>query len=388
MITLLSRLFIKNRSDIKNPTVRRAYGMLCGALGIGLNLILSLGKFVAGVLSGSISITADAFNNLLDAASSVITLVGFRMAGQKPDSDHPFGHGRIEYVSGFLVSVLTLLTMIELIKSSFEKILHPQIPAMSPLVLSLLIFSILIKCYMYLYNRKLGKRLASPSMGATAVDSLSDALATTVVLIGALISRFAGLSVDGWCGLAVCIFIGYAGYEAARDAISPLLGQAPDQEFVKQIYDLVLSHEGILGIHDLIVHNYGPGNVLISLHAEVPADGSLLVLHELIDTIEHQLHDELQCQAVIHMDPVLVGDEETERLHKLTKKCLEEINSSLTIHDFRIAACPEGTRLLFDVAAPYDFPMSDADLADIIDRKIRDRNPALRTVIKVDKQQF
>lgn len=388
MITLLSRLFIKNHSDIKNPSVRRAYGMLCGALGIGLNLILSLGKFVAGVLSGSISITADAFNNLLDAASSVITLMGFRMAGQKPDSDHPFGHGRIEYVSGFLVSVLTLLTMIELIKSSFEKILHPQIPAMSPLVLSLLAFSILVKCYMYLYNRKLGKRLESPSMGATAVDSLSDALATTVVLTGALISRFAGLSVDGWCGLAVCFFIGYAGYEAARDAVSPLLGQAPDREFVKQVHDLVLSHEGILGVHDLIVHNYGPGNILISLHAEVPADGSLLNLHELIDTIEHQLHDELQCQAVIHMDPVLVGDEETDRLCRLTKKCLAEIDTSLTIHDFRIASCPEGTRLLFDVAAPYDFPMSDADLADIIDRKIRDRNPALRTVIEVDKQQF
>ncbi|MCH5338286.1 MAG: cation transporter [Acetatifactor sp.] len=388
MITLLSRLFIKNHSDIKNPSVRRAYGMLCGALGIGLNLILSLGKFVAGVLSGSISITADAFNNLLDAASSVITLMGFRMAGQKPDSDHPFGHGRIEYVSGFLVSVLTLLTMIELIKSSFEKILHPQIPAMSPLVLSLLAFSILVKCYMYLYNRKLGKRLESPSMGATAVDSLSDALATTVVLTGALISRFAGLSVDGWCGLAVCFFIGYAGYEAARDAVSPLLGQAPDREFVKQVHDLVLSHEGILGVHDLIVHNYGPGNILISLHAEVPADGSLITLHELIDTIEHQLHDELQCQAVIHMDPVLVGDEETDRLCRLTKKCLAEIDTSLTIHDFRIASCPEGTRLLFDVAAPYDFPMSDADLADIIDRKIRDRNPALRTVIEVDKQQF
>lgn len=387
MITLLSRLFIKNRSDIKNPSVRRAYGMLCGALGIGLNLILSLGKFIAGVLSGSISITADAFNNLLDAASSVITLIGFRMAGQKPDPDHPFGHGRIEYVSGFLVSVLTLLTMIELIKSSLEKILHPQIPAMSPLVLGLLTFSILVKCYMYLYNRKLGKRLDSPSMGAAAVDSLSDALATAVVLTGALISRFAGLSVDGWCGLAVCFFIGYAGYKAARDAVSPLLGQAPDREFVKQVHDLVLSHEGILGIHDLIVHNYGPGNVLISLHAEVPADGSLLILHELIDTIEHQLHDELQCQAVIHMDPVLVGDEETERLRRLTKKCLAEIDTSLTIHDFRIAACPEGTRLIFDVAAPYDFPMSDTDLTDIIDQKIRDRNPALRTVIEVDKQQ-
>lgn len=387
MITLLTRLFINNRNDIKNPSVRRAYGVLCGSLGIGLNLILSLGKFLAGILSGSISITADAFNNALDAASSVITLIGFRMAGHKPDPDHPFGHGRIEYVSGFLVSILTLLTMVELIKSSLEKILHPQIPDMSPLVLCLLAASILVKCYMCLYNRKLGKKLDSPSMRATAVDSLSDALATTVVLIGALVSRFTSLPVDGWCGLVVCLFIGYAGFEAARDAVSPLLGQAPDQEFVNRVHELVLSHEGILGIHDLIVHNYGPGNVLISLHAEVPANGSLLTLHELIDSIEHQLRDELKCQAVIHMDPVLVGDRETERMRRLTEKCLAEIDGSLTIHDFRIAACPEGTRLYFDVAAPYGFPITNTDLCDAIDHKIRMRNPTLRTVIEVDRQK-
>lgn len=385
MITLLSRLFIKNRSDINNPVVRRAYGMLCGALGIGLNLILSSGKLLAGVLSGSISITADAFNNLLDAASSVITLVGFRMAGQKPDPDHPFGHGRIEYVTGFLVSILTFLTMIELAKSSFEKVLHPQSLSLSPLVLGVLVASILVKCYMFLYNKKLGKQLASPSMGAAAVDSLSDALATTVVLIGSLVSQFTDLSVDGWCGLAVCLFIGCAGYGAAKDAISPLLGQAPDREFVKRVNELVLSHEGILGVHDLIVHNYGPGSVLISLHAEVPADGSLMMLHELIDTIEHQLRDELHCQAVIHMDPVLVGDGETDRLRELTEKCLSQIDVSLTMHDFRIAACPEGTRLLFDVAAPYDFPLSDQELAEKIDRQIRLTNPQLRTVIEIDR---
>lgn len=388
MITLLSRLFIKNRSDIKNPVVRRAYGVLCGALGIGLNLILSLGKFLAGVLSGSISITADAFNNLLDAASSVITLIGFRMAGQKPDPDHPFGHGRIEYVTGFLVSILTFITMVELAKSSLERIIHPQPPSLSPLVLSFLTASILIKCYMFLYNKKLGKQLDSPSMGAAAVDSLSDALATTVVLIGSLVSQFTDLSVDGWCGLAVCLFIGYTGYGAAKDAVSPLLGQAPDREFVKRVNELVLSHEGILGVHDLIVHNYGPGSVLISLHAEVPADGSLLMLHELIDTIEHQLHDELHCQAVIHMDPVLVGDGETDRLRELTEKCLSQIDVSLTMHDFRITACPEGTRLLFDVAAPYDFPLSDQELADKIGRQLRQENPRLKTVIEIDRHQL
>lgn len=385
MITLLSRLFIKNRSDIKNPVVRRAYGMLCGALGIGLNLSLSAGKLLAGILSGSISITADAFNNLLDAASSVITLIGFRMAGQKPDPDHPFGHGRIEYVTGFLVSILTFITMVELAKSSFQKVLHPQTPSLSPLVLVFLTASILVKCYMFLYNKKLGKQLDSPSMSAAAVDSLSDALATTVVLIGSLVSQSTNLAVDGWCGLAVCLFIGYAGYGAAKDAVSPLLGQAPDREFVKRVNELVLSHEGILGVHDLIVHNYGPDSVLISLHAEVPADGSLMMLHELIDTIEHQLRDELHCQAVIHMDPVLVGDRETDSLHELTEKCLAQIDVSLTMHDFRIASCPEGTRLLFDVAAPYDFPLSDQELTEKIDRQLRVVNPQIRTVIEIDR---
>ena len=388
MITLLSGIFIKNNKEYKDPAVRRAYGVLCGALGIALNLILSLGKFLAGAISGSISVTADAFNNLLDAASSVITLVGFRLAGQKPDRDHPFGHGRIEYVSGFLVSILTLLTMIELAKSSVGKILSPRPASFSPAALGFLIFSVLTKCYMFFYNRTLGKRLDSPSMKAAAADSLSDALATFVVLAGALFSRFAGLSVDGWCGLAVCFFIGYAGWDAAKDAVSPLLGQAPDQEFVDRVNKLVLSYEGILGIHDLIVHNYGPDRILISLHAEVPADGSLLELHDLVDTIEHRLGEELHCHAVIHMDPVLMGDKETERLLEFTKQCLSALGTALTIHDFRIAPCQEGTRLIFDVAAPYDFPMTDSQLVQAIDDSIHGRDPALKTLIQIDRQQL
>lgn len=387
MITLLARLFINNPNDITNPAVRRAYGMLCGAAGIGLNLFLCLGKFLAGILSNSISITADAFNNLLDAASSVITLVGFRLAGQKPDPDHPFGHGRIEYVSGFLVSILTLVTVVELAKSSFSKIIHPQAPNISPLVLGFLALSVLVKCYMCLYNRHLGKRLDATAMRAASVDSLSDALATAVVLAAALVSRFTQLSVDGWCGLVVCLFIGYAGYGAARDAVSPLLGQAPDADFVRQVNELVLSHEGILGLHDLIVHNYGPGSVLISLHAEVPSDGSLMTLHELIDSVEHELRETLHCQAVIHMDPVRVGDAETDRLQALALRCLKELDSALTMHDFRITSCSGGTRLIFDVAAPYSLPFTDRELAEIIDKKLRAKDPSLQTAIDIDRQE-
>lgn len=385
MITLLSKLFIKDREDIKNPKVRQAYGMLCGAVGIFLNLCLFTGKFIAGLISNSIAITADAFNNLSDAGSSIITLIGFKMAGQKPDPDHPFGHGRIEYISGLLVSVIILLMGLELLKSSVAKILHPEELVFSPAILAILIASILAKCYMYSYNRKLGKKLDSSAMIATGTDSLSDTLATTVVLISTLISHFTGLSIDGWCGIIVGLFICYAGFNAARDTISPLLGQAPDKEFVQQVNNIVMAHEEVIGIHDLIVHNYGPGRVLISLHAEVPSDGDILTLHDVIDTIEHELRNTLNCQAVIHMDPVLVGDEKTEHLKELVKGYLAEIDASLTIHDFRIVTGPTHTNLIFDVAVPYDFPLSDTELIALISEKVKKDNPNYFTVVDVDK---
>ena len=356
MITLLSRIFIKDRENIKSPGVRQAYGVLCGAAGIFLNLCLFAGKFAAGLISNSIAITADAFNNLSDAGSSIITLIGFQMAGQKPDPDHPFGHGRIEYISGLLVSVIILLMGFELLKGSVSKILHPEELAFSPIIVAILLISILVKCYMFFYNRRMGKLLNSSAMLATGTDSLSDTLATTVVLISTLTAHFTGLSIDGWCGVAVGLFICYAGFSAARDTVSPLLGQAPDKEFVQQINDIVMAHEEVIGIHDLIVHNYGPGRVLISLHAEVPADGDILTLHDAIDTIEHELYNTLNCHAVIHMDPVQVGDEKTERLKKLVEGYLAEIDGSLTMHDFRIVTGPSHTNLIFDVVTPMTSP--------------------------------
>lgn len=386
MITLLSKLFIKDREDVKNPKVRQAYGMLCGAVGILLNLCLFTGKFLAGFISNSIAITADAFNNLSDAGSSIITLIGFKMAGQKPDPDHPFGHGRIEYISGLLVSVIILLMGFELLKSSATKILHPEELTFSPVILAVLLASILVKCYMFFYNRNLGKRLDSSAMMATGTDSLSDTLATTVVLISTLVAHFSGLAIDGWCGVAVGLFICYAGINAAKDTVSPLLGQAPDREFVNQVNNIVMAHEEVIGIHDLIVHNYGPGRILISLHAEVPADGDILTLHDVIDTIEHELRDTLDCHAVIHMDPVQVGDEETERLKEIVKKYLSEIDSSLTMHDFRIVTGPTHTNLIFDVVTPYDFSMSDNELISEITHRIQQDNPNYYTVIEVDKK--
>ncbi|MCI5953890.1 MAG: cation diffusion facilitator family transporter [Lachnospiraceae bacterium] len=386
MITLLSKLFIKNREEVKDQKVRQAYGVLCGAVGIFLNLCLFAGKFIAGFISNSIAITADAFNNLSDAGSSIITLIGFKMAGQKPDPDHPFGHGRIEYISGLLVSVIILLMGLELLKSSVTKIIHPEELTFSPVILVILIVSILVKCYMFFYNKTLGKKLNSSAMMATGTDSLSDTLATTVVLISTLVAHFSGLAIDGWCGVAVGLFICYAGINAAKDTISPLLGQAPEPEFVNQVNSIVMAHEEVIGIHDLIVHNYGPGRVLISLHAEVPADGDILSLHDVIDTIEHELRDTLNCHAVIHMDPVQVGDPETDRLKGIVKECIAEIDPSLTIHDFRIVTGPTHTNLIFDVVTPYNFPMSDNELTAEITRRIQKENPSYYTVIEVDKK--
>ena len=349
----------------------------------GLNLLLFAGKFLAGLISNSIAITADAFNNLSDAGSSIITLIGFKMAGQEADSDHPFGHGRIEYISGLIVSMIILLMAFELLKTSFQKILHPEELTYSPLIIVILIASIAIKCYMYLYNKSIGQKINSTAMLATATDSISDALSTSVVLIATLVSHFTGFSIDGYCGLLIGLLIAYAGINAAKDTISPLLGQAPDAAFVNQINDIVMSYNGIIGIHDLIVHNYGPGRVLISLHAEVPADSDILTMHDMIDLIEHELRNKLQCHAVIHMDPVCINDPETIRLKEIVLGYLHELDTSLTLHDFRIVAGPTHTNIIFDVVVPYQYKMTDREIKELLSSRIRQNNSNYFAVIEV-----
>lgn len=385
MITFLTRLLIKNSQDTKNPAVRQAYGTLCGAAGIGFNLLLFAGKAIAGLLSNSISIMADAFNNLSDAGSSIITLVGFRMSGQEPDPDHPFGHGRIEYLAGLIVSGIILLMAAELIKSSVSKILHPEELTFSPVIVAILAASILVKLYMYSYNRKIAAAIDSAAMKATATDSLSDSLATLAVLLATLADHFTGLHIDGWCGLLVGLFICRAGISAARDTINPLLGQPPEKEFVEQIRRIVLSHPDVLGMHDLIVHNYGPGRVMISLHAEVSAKGDILRLHDTIDNIERELQKQLRCNAVIHMDPIENDDAETEKQKKAVLAILAEIDPNITMHDFRIVQGPTHTNLIFDVMIPYGFQISDAQLKSRIESEIRKKNPEYYAVINIDK---
>lgn len=385
MVQLLARYFIKNYEQTESPSVRQSYGVLCGSVGIGFNILLFIGKFLAGLISNSIAITADAFNNLSDAGSSLITLIGFKMAGQKPDTEHPFGHGRIEYLTGLLVSLLILLMGVELIKSSVSKILHPEATECTPVVAGILIVSILVKLYMYLYNRSTGRKIDSAAMMATAADSLSDMLSTSVVLIATLIGKFTGLQIDGWCGLLVGIFILYAGFSAAKDTISPLLGQPPQKEFVEKIESIVQSYPQVLGIHDLIVHDYGPGRVMISLHAEVPASGDMLHLHDTIDNIERQLHRELHCDAVIHMDPVMNDDEETQELKKQVTCCLHELDKSLNLHDFRIVKGPTHTNIIFDILVPFKFQLSDAEISRYMEEKIHSISASYYAVINIDK---
>ena len=384
MVTLLAKRFISDHENIKSPAVRHSYGMLCGIVGIALNLILFIGKFLAGTLSHSIAITADAINNLSDAGSSFITLAGFKLASQKPDPDHPSGHGRIEYLSGLFVSLLILLMAVELLQTSFDKILHPQETQISPLVVTILLFSILLKLYMAVYNQQVGKKIDSPALLATATDSRSDMISTTLVLASSLLSLFTNIQIDGYCGLFLGILILRAGFTAAKDTINPLLGKAPDKEYVEQIEQLVTSHDLILGIHDMMVHDYGPGRVVVSLHAEVPSDGDLLEMHDLIDHIEHDLAETCNCEAVIHMDPITVNDPEVDSLKEQIDTIIRGIDDTLKFHDFRIVKGPTHTNILFDVLVPYRFSLKDSELLSLIDKKVKELDPSYFTVVKVD----
>ena len=375
MIELLARLFIRGRDALAPSALRRAYGQLCGFVGIGLNILLFAGKFFAGTLSGSVAITADAFNNLSDAGSSVVTLLGFRLAGKKPDPQHPFGHGRLEYVSGLIVAGLILLMGVELAKSSVEKILHPAAVDFSVIALVILAVSICVKLYMCLYNRRIGKKICSAAMETKGEGKMRNkslrSMAEAAVLLAMLIAKWTGLDIDGWVGLVVAGFILFSGVKSARETISPLLGQPPEKEFVDRIQAIVLSHPEILGLHDLVVHDYGPGRVMVSLHAEVPAHGDLLELHDVVDNIEMDLSRQLNCQAVIHMDPVVTDDGLTGPLRSRVAELVKQVDPAITIHDFRVVAGPTHTNLVFDAVVPFDEKLTAAQAAEKIRALVR-----------------
>ena len=384
MIKLLASIFIKDRQNFRLPAVRRAYGMLCGIVGICLNVLLFAIKFIAGTLSGAISIMADAFNNLSDAGTSVITLIGFKLSGSKPDSDHPFGHGRYEYITALMVAMLIMLMGFELATESISKIITPAQVEFSYITIIILVISVLIKLYMAFYNRAVHKKINSPSLSATAADSLSDCIATTVILGSMIISKVWDVNIDAWCGLAVSAFILYNGFKAAKETISPLLGQPPEKEFVDSIEAIVLSEECVHGIHDLVVHDYGPGRVMISLHAEVPADADMLETHDAIDNIERRLRQELNCEAVIHMDPILTDDETTNRLKKIVADLLSTIGEGVSIHDFRVVTGPTHTNLIFDIVIPYELKMDKKTVTEKVNTLISTIDGNFYPVFNID----
>ena len=370
MITFLASLFIKDRRNYDSPAVRQAYGVLSGAVGIGLNILLFLGKWIAGTLSGSIAITADAFNNLSDAGSSIITLIGFRLSGQAPDPEHPFGHGRMEYISGLLVSVAILVMGFELIWSSFGKLRDPEPIESSALVLGILLASILVKVYMFYYNRSLSKKLDSAAMKATSVDSLSDTVETTLVLIATVISKYTGLILDGWFGILVGIFIVYTGGSTLKETIDLLIGQPPKKEFIDEIREIVLGHSLVYGVHDLIVHDYGPGRRMISLHAEVAVDGDIQDIHEQIDHIEHELQEKLNCSATIHMDPIVTDDKEVLEMKAKVEAMVQSLDEAFSMHDFRMVKGPTRTNLIFDVEVPRKTSLTDNEIMNRLKEQV------------------
>ena len=384
MIALLSSIFIKNKNDYNDENVRRGYGILTGAVGIILNLFLFATKFSVGIITSAISVTADAFNNLSDAGSSIITLLGFKLSGQKPDNEHPFGHGRIEYISGLFVSVIILIVAFELVKTSIGKILHPEEVAVSALTFVFLSLSIIVKLYMFAYNMIYGKKISSGAMKATAVDSISDTIATTVVLICYIIYAVFKIKIDAYAGIAVGLFIAYAGYKTLRETISPLLGQTPDPEFVKEIEEIVRSNESVIGIHDMIVHDYGPTRIFVSLHAEVPSDKDILYLHECIDDIENEIKEKLNCEVSIHMDPVDTNDENLFEAKVMVTEIIKEIDERLTLHDFRMVHGESHSNLIFDVVIPHKFKMSEKELTEEIQKKVHDKHKGYFCVINVD----
>lgn len=386
MFKLLTRLFVKDRENVHDPKVRRAYGTLCSVYGIFLNLLLFAGKYIAGALAHSVSIVADAFNNLSDAGSSIITLLGFVLAGKKPDTEHPFGHGRVEYLAGLVLSALIIAMGIELGRSSIEKIINPVPIEAGVLPAAILLASILVKIYMCLYNRATAKKINSAAMEATAKDSLSDSVSTLVVLLAMAASYVFHINIDGWAGLAVAVLICITGYGALKDTLSPLLGKAPEPELVETIEKIVMSHPEICGIHDLIVNDYGPGRLVISLHAEVNGAGDIFELHDAIDCAERELKAELGCVATIHMDPIEADNTEVAQHRQAVSNLIrDKVSDKMSIHDFRMVPGPTHTNLIFDVVVPPDYPDKDEAVAAQIRELVHDTWDEHYAVITVDR---
>lgn len=386
MTNFLLRLFVKGYPNTERPAVRAAIGKLAGMTGIVCNLLLAAGKLILGWVVGSVAIVADGANNLTDGASSVVTFLGFRLAQHPADKEHPYGHARYEYLSGLIVAVLILFVGVELVKTSLDKIFHPGSVPVSPAVLIILLCTAAVKLWMAGFFRTLGKKINSVTLLAAAADSHNDILATGAVLAGCLVQYFFRISIDGYVGLAMAVFILYSGIGVVRSTISPLLGQQADRELVDSIRKLILSHKPVLGIHDLLVHDYGPGQCYASVHVELSAEEDPLHCHDIIDNIEWDALQELNVHLVIHYDPVAQNDEEQNKMQQLMAQILVEIDPRLSMHDFRLVRGAAQTKLVFDLSVPYSMANSHSQIKAQIDSALRDKEKSYLTVIRFDAE--
>lgn len=384
MTKMLLKLFVKNYENTKDPAVHSAIGKLAGVVGIICNCLLTLGKLITGIVVGSVSIVADAVNNISDAASSVVTLLGFRLAQQPADKDHPYGHARYEYLSGLIVSAMILVIGVELAKSSIDKIINPVSLEISFVTILILVISILVKVWMSVFFKTLGKKIDSTTLIATSADSKNDVIATSAVLLGCLINFLFNLNIDGYVGLIVAGFIIYSGIGIAKDTISPLLGKQADKEFIEQIEKLILSHNKILGIHDLLIHDYGPGQCYASVHVEMNAEEDPLACHDIIDDIEWELLEKMNVHLVIHYDPVIIDDEEQNKMYKMVKEIVSGINPEISVHDFRIVKGIKQSKLTFDLSVPYSMIKECNDIKQKINDEIFKAGKKYITVIRFD----
>ncbi len=381
----LVRRFVRNPDDIGLDSVRQQYGVLGGIVGIVVNLILFAAKFTAGTLFGSIAVTSDAVNNLSDAASSVVTLVSFRMSGKPADKDHPFGHARIEYIAASIVAVVVLLIGFELLKTSIGKIISPTDVTFSYLTIGVLLFSIGMKVWLFTWNKFLGRRINSSVMEATAIDSLSDVLTTSVVLVALVIAQLFHIRLDGWMGAAVACFILYSGIRILKDTVDNILGQGPSQETTRQLESIILGHAGVLGLHDLMVHDYGPNRTYASVHVEVDANVDILLSHELIDDIERDIERDMGIHLVIHLDPIIIDDPVANEARLLVERLLREVDARFSFHDFRMVKGQTHSNLIFDVTAPFECRVGDKEIAESFQRLLAAHDPRLFSVITVDR---
>jgi cation diffusion facilitator family transporter len=383
MTNLLIKLFIKD-NDVSNLETRGKYGMLSSATGIVVNILLSIVKLVIGIIANSISIISDALNNITDVGSSVVTMIGFKISQKKIDKDHPWGHGRMEYITAFIVDIIILMVGFELLKSSIDKIIHPELPAVNNVTIIILVIAVLTKLWLFLFYKKIAKTIDSNAIKGNAYDSISDSISTLVVLISAVVAKLCGISIDGYASLIVSVFILFTGYKAIKETVDLLLGMKPDPEFIKDIEEEAKKYDMISGIHDIMVHDYGPGRKIVSFHAEVPADGDICKVHDIIDQMEQDLFEKFNCITTIHMDPIVVDNKEINDMRDFTEKIVKELNPEFSIHDFRMTDGGKRVNLIFDLVVPRDKEYDKEEIIKNVQQKIHEKDKKYFAVIKVE----